>query len=419
MSEKWLNRRTMTWAGYDVASSVFVGLAPSVLMPLYVKHLVPVEADSTAAWGMLAAVAILSSGLAALAAAAAAVRVPRFPLLVLATLCLVAAMAMLAVNPGNSLMQAGAAYIVALSFSFAATAIYESFLPDLLPPALRHKLSGFGWAIGYAGGVIAIVTLLVLVSGQPESAGLLQSCFAVLALIAALLFAPVLIMMWREGFGARGLGRETIPRSGLVSVLAAWRAHRVIYQLLAGAMLVQMAVSVVVLFTAPILAARFGQTLPDLLLLVLVVHVMAVPSTLAWNALTGGRARLLPMAVLLLAWGGVILLLAFGSGAAMPFIIVSAIGCCLGGILAALRGFLAEAIQPADSVAFFGLATVVGRFAAAMGPALFAAISLAAGQTIALVAMLLVLLAGAALLLHLLARNPMPGQAAPRPARHR
>jgi MFS-type transporter involved in bile tolerance (Atg22 family) len=122
------------------------------------------------------------------------------------------------------------------------------------------------------------------------------------------------------------------------------------------------------------------------------------------------------MTVLLLAWGCVLLLLAAGSGAWMPLATVTAIGCCLGGTLSALRGFLAEIVEPSDSAAFFGVATVVGRIATALGPALFSVATLLAGQTAALLMMLLVLLAGGALILRHLARAPLVEQEAVQPA---
>lgn len=150
-SEVWLTRRGLAWAGYDVASSVYAGLAPVLLLPMYFRGLMPESPSATAAWGMVAAVAVLASSLASLAAAAAARRIPRFTLLVWLSAGLVLSLAALAWNPGSSFLRAAVAFIAAQSFYFAATTLYESFLPDLLPQAARQKLSGFGWGLGYVG----------------------------------------------------------------------------------------------------------------------------------------------------------------------------------------------------------------------------------------------------------------------------
>ena len=292
--------------------------------------------------------------------------------------------------------------------NFAATCIYESFLPDLLPQEERQKLSGFGWAIGYVGGAFAIVVLIVLVAGQAQSARLLQDCFAVLAIISAAFFLVVLTLMRRVGFAALGEGIGGPQLSGVIAVLGRWRQHRELYVLLAGTMLVHLAVSVVVTFTAPILATRFGQTLPDLLWLLLLVHVISVPSTIGWNMLLTGWSRVVPMMILLLAWGLVLLLMAFGSGPYMPVITVTVIGCCVGATASALRGFLAEGVPPGSAPAFFALATVAGRVAAALGPALFALITSLRGERAALMVTLVLLGCGAALVLLHLVRSDAP-----------
>lgn len=395
----WLNRKTLSWAGYDVASSVYFGVAPTVLLPLYFQDLLAGSAYPTAAWGGLASLAIVASSIAALAAAALSARMPRFRLLGLATAGLVLAMAALAWPPVPSLAAAAAAFVAAQGFYFAATSIYESYLPDLLPSHQLQTLSGFGWAIGYVGGAIAILVLLMLVAGQPQSEALIRSCFAVLAIISAGFFVIVLGLMKRAGFPALRQGAEGPHLAGVVAVLRRWREHRGLHQLLIGSMLVQLAISVVVTFTAPILASRFGQTLPDLLWLLLLVHFLSVPSTIAWNMLMTSWSRVAPMAILLGAWGFVLLLMAFGSGPWMPVATVAVLGCCVGATASALRGFLAESVPPGSAPAFFALATVAGRAAAALGPALFALITALRSEQAALMVVLALLGVGAALVL--------------------
>lgn len=404
----WLNRRSLTWAGYDVASSVYFGIAPAVLLPLYFQKLMAGFANPTAAWGMLAAMAILASSVAALVAASLSARMSRLTLLNVASAGLVLSIAALAWPASPSLGLAAAAYVAAQSFYFAATSIYESFLPDLLPAQWRQKLSGFGWAIGYTGGAFAIVILLLLVRGQAESTTLMQDCLAVLAIVSAVFFVIVLTLMRREGFAALGEAAGGPHLWGVVAVLGQWRQHRGLYVLLAGTMLVHLAISVVITFTAPILASRFGQTLPDLLWLLLLVHVVSVPSTIGWNMLMTGWSRLVPMALLLAAWGVVLLILAFASGRYVPVVTVAVIGCCVGATASALRGFLAEGVPPGSAPAFFALATVAGRVAAALGPALFALIAAFRGEQAALMAILVLLAGGAALVLLHVARDEVP-----------
>jgi UMF1 family MFS transporter len=398
----WRNGRTLAWAGYDIASSAYFGVAPAVLLPMYFEPLMAPLPNPTAAWGALAAGAILVSGLAALGAAVLAARIDRFPLLGAFTLGLILAMALLAWNPGSSLALAIAAYVAAQSCYFAATTIYESYLPDLLPPGLRQRLSGFGWAMGYLGGLLAIGILLFRVAGEAESSRLIAACFELLAVISAVLFAGALALMAKTGF--TGLGRSAAaPRLlEMGHVLRQWRSYRPVFLLLAGTMAVQGGISVVVVITAPLLSARFGQSLPDLLGLLALIHILSVPSTLIWNSLLSRGSSVGPMCLLLVAWGAALAMLAYGSGSWMPVCIVSVIGCCLGATHSALRGFLAEAVPEGGGTAFFALSTAASRAAAAIGPAVFALLTALAKEQAALMVILAMMSVGSALvILHL------------------
>ena len=403
----WLTRRGLAWAGYDVASSVYAGLAPVLLLPMYFRGLMPGSPTATATWGMIAAIAVLASSLASLAAAAAVRRVSRFTLLACLSAGLVLSLAALAWNPGSSLLHAAVAFIAAQSFYFAATTLYESFLPDLLPEAARQKLSGFGWGLGYLGGIIAILVLLAFAAGKQQSVALLEDCFGLLAILSGIGFALVLDIMRRQGFASLREGTENPALAdGLPRLAQHWPAVRRVLALLGGTLLVQMSTSVVMTFTAPLLAAHFGKNLQDLLWLLLIIHIISVPSTFAWSHAMSSGSRVAPMCLLLCAWALVLLLLAYGSGEWMPLITVFAIGGCLGATASALRGFLAESVKQGDSAVLFGLGTVAGRCAAALGPALFSGVTLMAGERAALLVIVLVLGLGGALVLFHLLREP-------------
>jgi predicted MFS family arabinose efflux permease len=188
------------------------------------------------------------------------------------------------------------------------------------------------------------VLLLVLIGGRPQSADVLALCFLALTVIGALAFAIVLPIM-RMKASQRLSGHAGAPRlGGVLAAVRHWQFNPGVFQLLLGTMLIQMGVFVVITFTTPILADRFGQSLEDLLWLLLIIHVVAVPSTLAWSHMDDGRLTLCRNAGIAGLLGVVLLLLAFGTGPWMPLVTVTVIGCCLGATFSGLRGFLAENI---------------------------------------------------------------------------
>ncbi len=395
----WLNRRSLAWASYDIASSVYAGIAPVLLFPLYFTQRLEASASPMVAWGTVAAVAVVLSSLAALGTAALLRHVPRFWLLCFLTIGLVVALATLGLSANPSLSVAVVSFMAAQCFYFAATTVYESFLPNLLPSANVQRLSGLGWGLGYLGGLLGIVILLALVSGQAMVANLLASCIGLIALISATLFVPVLWVMWRTGCSSLPVRSDLSPAqsSGLTAILRGWRRHRLLFLLLAGILLFSSGISVIVAFTAPILANSFGQGLVDLLWLLLLLHLLAVPSTFLWNLLLTNWSRSATLYLLFGFWCVVPLLLAFGSGSWVPPVTVAVIGCCLGATMSAFRGFVAEIVSDGDGPAYFALATVVSRAAAALGPALFAFAAAHASEQLALLLVLVLMLAGSAL----------------------
>jgi UMF1 family MFS transporter len=66
------------------------------------------------------------------------------------------------VAPGYALL--GVVLLIISNFAFSINeAFIASFLPDLGPPEDLGKISGFGWALGYVGGMVsAVFVLLVL-----------------------------------------------------------------------------------------------------------------------------------------------------------------------------------------------------------------------------------------------------------------
>ncbi len=66
------------------------------------------------------------------------------------------------VAPGYALL--GVVLLILSNFAFSINeAFIASFLPDLGPPEDLGKISGFGWALGYVGGMVsAVFVLLVL-----------------------------------------------------------------------------------------------------------------------------------------------------------------------------------------------------------------------------------------------------------------
>lgn len=400
----WLTRQTLSWAMFDVMSSVYFGIVPSVAFPIYFQHFAVGDVDPNQAWGLLVAVGVAASGLAALLSAALSRHVLRAYVLMIMTFGLVACLAMLATETSHGLWILSVGYVAAQCFYFAATTAYESYLPEITHGGSVGRVSGFGWALGYVGGIVAVIVLLVAVGPLPDSPEKFQRVFAIVAVLTVVFAIPVFtngIWWLKPDAQANDGGFRWI---GLVEIARYWRSYRHVLVLLVAISLIQGVTVFVVAFTAPLLTRSFGQSLDDLLWLLLVLQVLSIPTTLVFSTFIDSRLRGSSVFIVLSGWAAILLLLAFATAPWVPWAIVGILSCCLGATNAAMRSFLAEAVPGNQAIAFFGLSTFLGRISSALGPLVFVGVSWAAGERAALMAIIAMLALGGAMLGRLLAR---------------
>lgn len=329
-------------------------------------------------------------------------------------LCVIATVAMPVAGRGAILPAAVLLIAAQLGYTLAA-ALYDSLLVWIAPRTHLGRVSGFGWSVGFAGGIVALLAALGVMHGVPADAqaARLGDVFMVAGLLFAALGIPALIGLSR--LPAHATDRRTArpaPHASVIDTLRHWERHREVLRFLIGYYLVTDVLVTVLFFIAIVLRARFGFTIEGLLSLALLYHVLALPATLAFGHAAdrwGQRpAIFVMMAILAVA----LLLLAFGTGRATPVVVVALLGLVYGSIQAVCRSLFALLVAREKTGELFGFNAVAGRLSAALGPLLFGAISAATGsESLALIS-LLVFLAAAAFLFSSL-RMPSPVVTAP------
>ncbi len=117
------------------------------------------------------------------------------------------------VAPGYALL--GVLLIMASNFAYSiGEAFIASFLPDLGPPEDLGKISGFGWALGYIGGMVSAVFVL-LVLGEVSVENFERIRWVGPWAAAFFLVAAIPTFLWvRE----RGTPRELPPGKGYLHI---------------------------------------------------------------------------------------------------------------------------------------------------------------------------------------------------------
>lgn len=300
-------------------------------------------------------------------------------------------------------------------FSEFASVNYNAMLPQISTPATVGKVSGFGWGMGYLGGIVALsIVLFTLVTPLFPWAGSSEENALNLRLVA------VFSAVWFMGFGLPVLfavpeipGTAGGPRLTFLQsyrelfrrvVALARKDRHTVYFLIASAVF-RDGLAAVFTFGGVIAAGTFGFPLPKVIIFAIAGNVIA-----AIGAMIGGWLddRIGPKNVIIAALIG---LMASGMGV---FFSPSATGFWIFGLLLCLfvgpaqsssRAFLARLAPQGEEGELFGLYATTGRAVSFLAPTLFAvAITLAAphvaqAQRYGILGIIAVLLVGFLLLL--------------------
>jgi UMF1 family MFS transporter len=396
-----MRRSLLAWMLYDVASSTYAAVVPSVLFALhFTADVAAGHPNAQALWGVVSAAALLVSGVAApFAGAWADSRRAHTAVLAFFTLLCCAATAMLPLAASGEILFAAAVFVAAQLGYIVAMSVYDAHLERLGPLAGgAERLSARGWAVGFAGGIASVLVLLALprdAHGAPDP-GL---AFPIVALMFLSMAVPAIAGL-RDVHPPLDAGHAAgRPWRRVARTIAHWREQRTTMRFLVAMFLINDAMVTVAVFVAIYLRDHFGVQLADVLRLTLLYHLIALPATWMFGALAHRTTARSAVVFSLGIWIATIFLLAFGEGYAVAVTIVVLLASVLGSTQALLRGMYARIVPAERAAEFFGFNALAGRLSAAIGPLVFAAVSAATGSSrLAILSLALFLIAGGALL---------------------
>ena len=405
-------KRIYAWCLFDWANSPYTTLVVTFVYSTYfAKAFAPDVITGTAWWSRAVAVAGLTVALIAPALGALADRGGlRLRFLAAATgTCALASAALAFVAPGR-----GSAAFVALGLFVLADIgfelgmqFYNALLPTLAPPAQIGRVSGYGWALGYAGGLVAL--LLALIGfvqtetpwfGVARAGGANIRATCLLVAVWLVVFALPLFLTLREERrpGARlnvvGAFRE------LGATFRGVRRYRDAALFLLARLLFNDGLVTVFAFGGIYAAGTFGMTLSEVIKFGIGINVAAGAGAYLFgfvdDRIGGRRTVLISCAALAAATA----LAVWAPTRTWFWVAGMAIGVFAGPNQAASRSLMARFAPPGRENEFFGFFAFSGRLTSFAGPALLGVATQAFGSQRAGVAtILLFLLAGGGLLL--------------------
>jgi MFS transporter, UMF1 family len=291
-----------------------------------------------------------------------------------------------------------------------ASVSYNAMLVQVSTPATMGRISGFGWSMGYFGGIVQLLAVYIgLIAGDGGALGVSTADglnIRVVALAAAAWFAvfaiPLLVVVPElppADPGAARLGVVGSYRKLVHDLRDLYRVSPHTVYFLGASALFRDGLAAVFTFGAVLAVTVYGIDKGDVLIFGVVANVVSAAGALSGGVLEdriGPKAVIMISLVGLLTAGGILL---FVSGPGMFWIFGLFLTLFVGPAQSSSRTFLARLAPPGREGQMFGLYATTGRAVSFLAPTLFGvAITVFGAQRAGIAGILVVLAAGLAAL---------------------
>jgi UMF1 family MFS transporter len=435
----------VSWVLFDWAAQPYYTLVLTFLFaPYFANAVAPNPAQGQALWGYAAAtagilIALGSPFLGALADGGGR----RKPWIAAFSVVFVGSLAALwTAAPAadfTTLAFVLVAFVAATAMAEFTTVFTNSIMPSLVPPSQLGRLSGTGWAVGYAGGLVSLAIMAGLVVADPSSGRTLLGLEPILTLdttaregdrlvgpFAAIWYALFMIPFFlfvpdrKRPAGAHG------DRPALAELWATIRSlpsNRDMLLFLVARMLYSDGLAAIFAFGGIYGASVFGWGATELGLFGIVLTIAGVFGALVGGVLDDrvGSKTVIVVSLMLILVGALGILSVdanhvlyfnevdpkaagskpFSSQGELVFLAFAVIvGLVAAPVQAASRALLARLAPPDKITQYFGLFAFSGKVTAFMAPLLVAAVTQATGnQRIGMASIAVFLIAGFFLML--------------------
>ncbi len=407
------------WMFFDWAAQPFFTVMTTFIFGPYVVSRMVSDPDAgQAAWAASIAIAgLFIAVLSPILGSIADKTGPRKPWIgVFAVLKITCLTLLWFAAPGSSLIWVLGVFILATIAAEFSIVFNDSMMPSIIPQKQIGRVSNIAWGLGYAGGMIVLILVLLLMAANPETGLTLLGSSPILGLdpaqaegdratgpLSALWYFIFILPMFllTPERGDRSASLKNAIKSGiseLKSTIGEARQRVGLFRFLVARMIYQDGVAALLALGGTFAAGMFAWQTTELGIFGIILNVVAIPSCLIAAKLDTvmGSKRIVTISIFMLmaATVGVVSTGAdytlfglisfndagaaglFGSSAEKAYILFGLlIGAAFGPVQASSRSYLARSVSPNESGRYFGLYAFAGRATSFLAPASVAAIT--------------------------------------------
>ena len=371
---------------YDFANSGYTTVVITAVFNAYFVAEVARNATwATLVWTCALAVSyVLIMFTAPVIGAYADARAAKKKLLAITTVgCIAFTAALCFVRPGELWL---AVTLIILSNFFFGTGenLIAAFLPEIARGDGMGRVSGWGWSLGYLGGLASLACCLGYVSWAQAQGDTAAHFVPVTMLITAGLFAlaslPTFLFL-RERARPLTPGRDYL-RESLVRLQETFRdasRYADLRRFLVCLVFYQAGIQAVVALAAIYAQQAMGFTTKETITLILIVNVTAAFGAFVFGQVQDRLGHVRTIVLTLLGWILATVLAWAAQGPLLFWAAANIVGLCLGASQSAGRALVGFLSPPQRTAEFFGLWGLSVKFSAVLGPVTYGAVTWVSG----------------------------------------
>ncbi len=377
-------REVWAWAMYDFANS---GYTTVVITAIFNAYFVAVVAGDRP-WATFAWTAALAVSYAAIMCTAPVIGAyadayaAKKKLLALTTIGCVAATALLVFSGPGSLWLTIFLIVLSNFFYGSGENLIAAFLPELAHGSSLGKVSGWGWSLGYIGGLVSLGACLAYVTWAQERGQQAADFVPVTMLITAALFAlsslPTFLFLQERAVAQphlQGLNMVQESFTRLAQTLRHARDFRDLRRFLVCTVFYQAGIQAVITLAAIYAQQAMHFTTQQTILLIFAVNITAAIGAFLFGYLQDRFGHIRVIALTLCGWIVMVGMAWAAQGPGMFWAAANLAGICMGSSQSAGRalvGLLSPATRRAE---FFGLWGLAVKFSSVLGPVTYGLVS--------------------------------------------
>ena len=253
-----------------------------------------------------------------------------------------------------------------------------AFLPEIAEQKDMGRISGYGWSLGYLGGLLVLGMCLVYIQWAQSRGDAVTQYVPVTMWITAVMFAlaalPTFIWLRERAVPQPLAPGENYIRIGFARVrhtLSQARHYRDLFRFLITLAVYYCGINTVVVLAAIYAQEVMGFSMQENIMLILVVNVTAAIGALTFGLVQDRLGSVRTLAITLLVWIAALAIAYFTETRAAFWVVANLVGVALGSSQSAGRALVGQFSPPARAAEFFGLWGLAGKLAAVIGPLVY------------------------------------------------